>query len=290
MFPESQRRAPPDVAFTGFDARASRLGARGLRGAARLRTARSAPLALPALPTLPPDFRDARAFAMTAYATVGRVRRQPRRVRGWFVLRRGPTASARGRARCSRRPMLDSPPPPQPADVDADLLALAVGEAEHEHGECSTRSTPSSAASCGARPATAVPRQDRPDFGCERARRARASHRARRARRGPDRREGVARGGRRAARIAAGVGAAHGARVVERRRDIAGRARLRDRARGRPARRLPFRQVPDRRTQPASRGGGLHARPPAGRRRRRRARLRARSLDGQARSRARAIW
>ena len=45
--------------------------------------ARCAPLrfALPALWALPADFRDARAFAMTAYATVGRVRRQPRAAR-----------------------------------------------------------------------------------------------------------------------------------------------------------------------------------------------------------------
>jgi hypothetical protein len=33
---------------------------------------------LPALPGLPADFRDDRAFAMTAYGTVARDRRQPR--------------------------------------------------------------------------------------------------------------------------------------------------------------------------------------------------------------------
>jgi hypothetical protein len=77
-------------AFTGFAARAS-----GFRpafallpaGFERRAFACRAPLrfALPALRTLPTDFRDARAFAMTAYATVGRVCRQPRRALGCIV-------------------------------------------------------------------------------------------------------------------------------------------------------------------------------------------------------------
>jgi hypothetical protein len=63
-------------------------GAAGLRrafaappaGFARLAFALRALLAF-AFPALAfwPDFRDARAFAMDAYATVGRARRQPRR-------------------------------------------------------------------------------------------------------------------------------------------------------------------------------------------------------------------
>src|SRR5947207_10119454 len=74
--------------------------AAGVRAFAALRAgfgrralARSAPLrfALPALPALPADFRDARAFAMTAYATGGRVCRQPRRPPALILLRRSST-------------------------------------------------------------------------------------------------------------------------------------------------------------------------------------------------------
>jgi hypothetical protein len=73
-------------AVVGLAARAAGFRAlAGLRrtGFARRAFAPRAPLrfAFPALRAFRPDFRDARAFAMTAYATVGRVRRQPRRAR-----------------------------------------------------------------------------------------------------------------------------------------------------------------------------------------------------------------
>ena len=68
-------------AFTAGAGFRRALAALGRAGFERRALALRAPFrfAFPVLPALRPDFCDARAFAMTAYATVGRVRRQPRR-------------------------------------------------------------------------------------------------------------------------------------------------------------------------------------------------------------------